>query len=281
MKIYCINNKRTESFNPGVSFTEIFSTLEISLKGDPMCVCANGRIMSMDSQVYEDCDVEFLDATTSIGARSYLLGLVFVLYKAVSELYPVSRIRVSNAISKGVYCPVEIGRELTEEDVTGISERMGSIIGRSIPFIRHTAHTADVADIMERVGRKDNVRLLRSIGSLYTSYYTLEDLPDWYFGILPPNTGSLKVFGLEPMGSGVLVRLPSKKDPNQLEPLIRQDKMFEIFKEHHDWMRILGFSTLGKLNRAISKGETNMIINVAEAVTEDSTHCRPDCGPPE
>ena len=266
MKIYCINNKRTESFNPGVSFTEIFSTLEISLKGDPMCVCANGRIMSMDSQVYEDCDVEFLDATTSIGARSYLLGLVFVLYKAVSELYPGSRIRVSNAISKGVYCPVEIGRELTEEDVTGISERMGSIIGRSIPFIRHTAHTADVADIMERAGRKDNVRLLRSIGSLYTSYYTLEDLPDWYFGILPPNTGSLKVFGLEPMGSGVLVRLPSKKDPNQLEPLIRQDKMFEIFKEHHDWMRILGFSTLGKLNRAISKGETNMIINVAEAL---------------
>ena len=170
MKIYCINNKRTESFNPGVSFTEIFSTLEISLKGDPMCVCANGRIMSMDSQVYEDCDVEFLDATTSIGARSYLLGLVFVLYKAVSELYPGSRIRVSNAISKGVYCPVEIGRELTDEDVTGISERMGSIIGRNIPFVRHTAHTADVADIMERAGsRIDRKRSVRNDASVVPS----------------------------------------------------------------------------------------------------------------
>ncbi|MBO4561542.1 MAG: nucleoside kinase, partial [Bacteroidaceae bacterium] len=250
MEIYCINNKKTESFNPGVSFTDIFSNLGVTLKGYPMCACANGRIMDMEAKVYEDCDVEFLDATTSLGARSYLLGLVFVLYKAVTELYPGGRIRVSNAISKGFYCPIEIGRELTDDDVTVICERMGSIIGRNIPFVKHTAHTSDVADIMERAGRKDNVRLLRSIGTIYTSYYTLEDLPDWFFGILPPSTGCLKVFGLEPMSGGVLVRLPDKKNPEQLEPLIRQDKMFEIFKEHHDWMQILGFSTLGRLNQA-------------------------------
>lgn len=266
MEIYCINNKKTESFNPGVTFTQIFNTLKITLRGCPMCVYANGKVMDMEAKVYEDCDVEFLDATTSTGARSCLLGLVFVLYKAITELYPGGRIRVSNAISKGFYCPVEIGRDLTEEDVTMISERMGSIIGRSIPFVRHTAHTKEVADIMEKSGRKDSARLLRSIGTIYSSYYTLEELPDWFFGVLPPHTGCLKVFGLEPMSGGVLVRLPDKHNPDQLEPMIRQDKMFGIFKEHHDWMRILGFSTLGKLNEAIAKGQTNMIINVAEAL---------------
>lgn len=266
MEIYCKNNGKTESFNPGVTFTEIFSAMDISLRSCPMCVYANGIVKDMEAKVYEDCDVEFLDATTSTGARSCLLGLVFVLYKAVSELYPGGRIRVSNAISKGFYCPVEIGRELTDEDVTLISERMGSIIGRCIPFVKHTAHTAQVADIMEKSGRKDNARLLRSIGTIYSSYYTLEDLPDWFFGVLPPHTGCLKVFGLEPMSGGVLVRLPDKNNPDQLEPLIRQDKMFGIFKEHHDWMRILGFSTLGKLNGAVARGETNMIINVAEAL---------------
>ena len=139
---------------------------------------------------------------------------------------------------------MEIGRELTDDDVTLISERMGSIIGRCIPFVKHTAHTAQVADIMEKSGRKDNARLLRSIGTIYSSYYTLEDLPDWFFGVLPPHTGCLKVFGLESMAGGVLVRLPDKNNPDQLEPMVRQDKMFGIFKEHHDWMRILGFSTL-------------------------------------
>ena len=266
MEIYCKNIRKTAGFNPGVSFTEIYSALNINLKGCPMCVCANGIVMEMEAKVYEECDIEFLDATTSTGARSCLLGLVFVLYKAVSELYPGGKIRVSNAISKGFYCPVEIGRDLTDDDVTLISERMGSIIGRSIPFIKHTAHTSEVADVMEQSGRKDTARLLRSIGSIYTSYYTLEDLPDWFFGVLPPHTGCLKVFGLESMSGGVLVRLPDKNNPDQLEPMIRQDKMFGIFKEHHDWMGILGFSTLGELNEAIAKGQTNMIINVAEAL---------------
>ncbi len=266
MEIYCKNNGKTGSFNPGVTFSEIFSSMDISLRSCPMCVYANGIVKDMETKVYEDCDVEFLDATTSTGARSCLLGLVFVLYKAISELYPGGRMRVSNAISKGFYCPVEIGRELTDDDVTLISERMGSIIGRCIPFVKHTAHTSQVADIMEKSGRKDNARLLRSIGTIYSSYYTLEDLPDWFFGVLPPHTGCLKVFGLEPMAGGVLVRLPDKNNPDQLEPMVRQDKMFGIFKEHHDWMRILGFSTLGKLNGAIARGDTNMIINVAEAL---------------
>ena len=266
MEIYCKNNGKTESFNPGITFTEIFSAMDINLRGCPMCVYANGIVKDMEAKVYEDCDVEFLDATTSTGARSCLLGLVFVLYKAISELYPGGRIKVSNAISKGFYCPVEIGRPLTDEDVTMISERMGCIIGRDLPFIKHTAHTSQVADILEKSGRKDNARLLRSIGTIYSSYYTLEDLPDWFFGVLPPHTGCLKVFGLESMAGGVLVRLPDKNNPDQLEPMVRQDKMFGIFKEHHDWMRILGFSTLGKLNGAIARGETNMIINVAEAL---------------
>ena len=266
MEIYCINNKKTDSFNPGVTYTEVFNALGVTLKSSPVCVISNGRLTDMNAQVYWECDVEFLDATSSIGARSYSQGLVFVLAKAVAELFPGGMIRVSNAVSKGFYCPVEIGRTLTDEDVTAIIERMGSIIGRGIPFVKHTAHTSDVADIMARAGREDTARLLRSIGTIYSSYYTLDDMPDWYFGILPPHTGCLKVFGLELMEGGVLVRVPNRSNPDQLEPMVRQDKMFGMFKEHHDWMGILGFSTLGELNEAIKKGASNMIINVAEAL---------------
>ena len=266
MEIYCINNNKSDSFNPGVTFIEVFKAMGVSLKSCPICVTANGKVMDLQAKVYEDCDVEYLDVTTSIGARSYSQGLVFVLAKAVSELFPGGRIRVSNAVSKGFYCPIEIGRQVTEDDVTSISERMGSIIGRNIPFVKHIAHTKNVADIMSRAGREDTARLLRSIGSIYSTYYTLDDTPDWFFGTLPSTTGSLKVFGLELMANGVLVRVPNRDNPEQLEPMIRQDKMFEMFKEHHDWMGILGFSTLGELNEAIRKNGSNMIINVAEAL---------------
>ena len=50
MEIYCINNKKTESFEPGISFSEVFKRFDLTLKGAPMCVCANGKITDLESK---------------------------------------------------------------------------------------------------------------------------------------------------------------------------------------------------------------------------------------
>ncbi len=47
-----------------------------------------------------------------------------------------------------------------------------------------------------------------------------------------------------------------------------QDKMFEIFKEHHRWQKILGVCTVGDFNEAVKKGLTTDLINVSEALQE-------------
>lgn len=266
MEILCKNNQKTADFAPGTSFSEMFTKFDVTLKGSPICVCANGLIKDMGACAYSETDVEFLDETTSVGARIYQLGLVFVLSKAVAELYPGGRVLVSNAISKGFYCPIFIGRKLEQSDLQAIYSRMGEIIADARPFVRHTAHTCDVVEIMRNAGREDVVRLLATSGKIYSTYYTLDDMPDWYFGCLPHDTGCLKVFGLEMMGTGLLVRVPDKTDPTRLEPMVHQDKMFGIFDEHHSWMDILGFSTIGELNEAVMDKQSNMIINVAEAL---------------
>ncbi len=266
MEILCKNNNKNYSCKPGMSFSQILEVCGQVTASTPVCVNANGKIFDMTSCLYEDADVEFLDASTNIGARVYCLGLVFLLSKAVSELYPGGTIRVSNAISKGFYCPIEIGRLVLESDIRAIAERMRTLVGRNLPFVRHTAHTEQVADIMRKAGREDTALLLETGGTIYSTYYTLEDMPDWFFGVLPPSTGCLEVFGLEHMEGGALVRVPQKNDPSKLEPMVRQEKMFNIFYEHHEWMSILGFSTIGELNKAIAAGQTNMIINVAEAL---------------
>ncbi len=265
MEVFCKNTGKQLDCKPATTFTELYGLSGTELKSSPVCVCANGVLMDMSDKVYEECQIEFLDATSTIGARTYSHGLVFVLAKAVKELYG-GRIRVSNAISKGFYCPVYIDAEITQDHVDQIRKRMEEIISSNIPFVRHSERTASVVELMRSHGREDAARLLETSGSIYTRYYTLQDMPDWYFGVLPPSTASLKVFGLEKMHSGVLVRMPSRKDPSKLEEMVTQDKMFGIFREHHDWMEILGFSTLGELNQAVERRETNMIINVAEAL---------------
>ena len=112
------------------------------------------------------------------------------------------------------------------------------------------------------------VKLLENSGRLYTTYDDLDGYKDYYYGTLLTNTKQIYLFGLEYYFDGILLRLPSRTDPSKLGAFIRQDKMFEIFKEHHRWQDILGLRTVGDLNKAISEGHANQLIQLSEALQE-------------
>jgi uridine kinase len=112
------------------------------------------------------------------------------------------------------------------------------------------------------------VKLLEGIGSLYTTFYDIDGYLDYYYGALLTSTGQITLFGLEYYYDSVLLRIPSQEDPSKLGAFVRQDKMFEIFKEHHRWQSILGMRTVGDLNRAITEGHTNQLIQISEALQE-------------
>ena len=143
---------------------------------------------------------------------------------------------------------------------------MQEIIDAKLPLRRHECTTEEAIKVFE--GRESKVKLLRSTGSLYTTYYDIDGYKDYYYGSLLTNTSQLKLFGLEKYFDGLLLRIPSLKDPGQLGELIHQDKMFDIFKEHHHWQDILGLRTIGDLNEAVDKGMTTDLINLSEALQE-------------
>ena len=50
--------------------------------------------------------------------------------------------------------------------------------------------------------------------------------------------------------------------------MTQQDKMFGIFKEHHQWQDILGLRTVGDLNDVIQQGHYSTLIQISEALQE-------------
>ena len=112
------------------------------------------------------------------------------------------------------------------------------------------------------------VKLLRSTGALYTTYYDLDGYRDYFYGAMLTNTSQICLFGLERYYDGLLLRLPSRHCPSELGEMVMQDKMFAIFKEHHQWQDILGLRTIGDLNDAISKGYSSQLILVSEGLQE-------------
>ena len=268
VQIRCKNNKKTQNFPKGSTLSEIFSGLELDMPYGPVCAKVNNQVVDLAFAVYRNKDVEFLDMHSASGNRAYTRTLFFVLCKAVHDLYPKGSVVIDIPVSNGYYCDLHIGREVTQEDVERLRERMDQIIADGHEVKQYECPTEEAIQIFEERGTSSKAKLLRTAGRLYTVYYDIDGYADYYYGSLLPNTNQLYLYGLEKYYDGLLLRIPSRQDPSQLGELIRQDKMFGIFKEHHRWQDILGVSTVGDFNEAVMAGYSTQIVNVSEALQE-------------
>lgn len=268
IQIRCKNNGQTLTAPIGSTLSEVFRDAGIDMKYGPICAKVNNKVEGMHYRIYHNKDVEFLDMISGSGSRNYTRSLFFVLCKAVHDLYPQSKVVIDIPVSKGYYVDLTIGHEVTDSDVARIRQRMQQIIDAKMPIRRFEVPTEDAVKMFEEKGDKAKSKLLRSAGSLYTTYYQIDDYVDYYYGSLLTNTSKIYLFGLEKYFNGLLLRIPDLKDPGTLPQMTRQDKMFEIFREHHHWQEIMELRTAGDFNEMVRKGQATNLINVSEALQE-------------
>ena len=268
VQIRCKNNKKILNVSIGSTLSDIFSFSGLTMEYGPISARVNNKIEGMHYRVYNCKDVEFLSLRHPSALRAYTRSLFFVLCKAVHDLYGTGHVVINVPVSNGYHCDLHIGHQVTDADVAAIRKRMQEIVAAAIPIHRHQATTEDAIRMFREMGTVSKVKLLEGLGSLYTTYYEIDGYADYYYGSMLTNTGQLTLFGVEPYFGGILLRVPSPQDPSRLGELVRQDKMFDIFMEHHHWQDILGISTIGDLNKAVEEGKTNGLIQLSEALQE-------------
>lgn len=268
IQIRCKNNKKSQKVEIGSTLFDIFSAFDLKMTHGPVSARVNNKVEGMHYRVYNSKDVEFLDMTSSSGSRAYTRTLFFVLCKAVQDIYPATDVVIDIPVSNGFYVDIRLGRPVVDEDVNIIRRRMQEIIDARMPIRRFTVPTEEAVALFQEKGDVEKVKLLKTSGSIYTTYYKIGDYVDYYYGTLLTNTSQLYLFGLEKYYDGMLLRIPSLKNPDVLGEMTRQDKMFEIFKEHHRWQSILGIRTVGDFNQVIDANHSTDIINISEALQE-------------
>ena len=274
IRIRCKNNKKSLNIRIGSTLSEIFSQLGLEMEFGPVSAKVNNKVEGMHYRVYKPKDIEFLDMHSASGIRAYTRSVFFVLCKAAHELWKDCKVVIDIPVSNGYYVNIERReeggekREVTPDDVHDLRQRMQQLIDARLPIHRFEASTEEAIEMFRENGSLSKVKLLENSGRLYTTYYDLDGYKDYYYGTLLTNTKQIYLFGLEYYYDGILLRLPSREDPSKLGAFIRQDKMFEIFKEHHRWQDILGMRTVGDLNKAIDDGHANELIQLSEALQE-------------
>ena len=272
LQIRCKNNGVTKSFPEGCSLLDVYQEFadDIKLPYPVVSAKVNNASQGLKFRLYQNRDVEFLDAREGSGHRVYVRSLCFLLYKATQDVFPGSKLFIEHTISRGYYCNFKKKNNegLAGGDVERIRDRMTEIVKLDMPFRRTEATNEEAIRVFAERGFTDKVKLLETSGQIYSDYYTLGDTADYYYGPLVPSAGYLKVFGLEPYHDGMLLRVPDWNNPTVLAEKVDMPKTYEMFREKTRWDIIMRLSNAGDVNRAILKGHASELIQVSEALQE-------------
>lgn len=269
ISVRCINDHKVYNAPEGVSLLDLCRQIAPDLCDSAVSAKVNNVNRGLAYRVYNNSDVEFLTIASSLGMSVYTRTLLFVLSKAVANLYKDVHLSVEAPISNGYYIYLRKPADTAiNPNVKDIRREMDAIIKADIPFQRVVCPTDEAIAVFDKFGMHSKSTLLRTTGSLYTTYYLLDGYPDYYYSALCPSTGYIRLYGLEDYHDGLLLRLPDPEAPSQLKPHVPQEKMLEVFNEHHRWQDLGCLRTIGEMNEYCAKGYTNDLINVSEALQE-------------
>lgn len=270
IKIYCKNTGTAQNFTEGSSLLDMCREFEFEKPYDVLCAKVNNVTEGLTFRAFNSKEIEFLDYRSYTGRRMYCRSLCFLLSKAARDLFPGCRVIMRRPISKGYFCALfkEDNSPLTISDVEAISERMEALVAENLPFKRHQLPVEEAIKLFGELGYQDKVKLLKTCGDVFVTYYTLGGSADYYYDALLPSSGYLKVWELIPYRGGMLLRVPNRHDPNNLAPFVEQDKTFEILSEMLKWNNIMGLQNVGDVNAACQDGNASDLIQVAEALQE-------------
>lgn len=272
INIRCKNTGKTFPMPLGCSLKEVYEQSGVTMNHGPVCASINNKVQGLNYRFYNSKDVELLDMTTADGMRTYTHTLFFVLAKAVEDIFPEGRLIIGAPICRGFYCELYIGRPIEMADVARIRQRMQEIIEADMQIHRIQCPIEEAIQIFRQRGMESKAQLLESQGNLYVHYYQLDQTIDFFYSSLLTHTSQIYLFDLMPLDEGMLLRVPSRKNPSLLEPLEPQEKKLGVFREYHRWQHFMGVRNAGEVNATIRAGKASELINIAEALQERKLH---------
>ncbi len=262
----CGENKE---YADGTTFEQIAQEYQGQFNNTIALVTENGKIRELHKKVSKDAEVKFITLSDTIGHKTYERSAIMLFVKAVHDIMGKDvRIKVEFSIGKGVYCAIQGEKKLDDESVKQINRRMNDLVAANIPITKQPYPISEAVALFRKQGMEDKVNLFKYRRSSYINVYELDGYFDYFYGYMLPSTGYIKYFQVFPYESGVLLLLPDKSCPTQLELFEPREKLFATLEAANSWGEDLGIGTVGDLNNRICEGRLSDVILVQEALQE-------------
>lgn len=262
----------TKEYEAGITYQQIAEDFQERFAHRIVLVFVNQfRLQELDKAIKKDCEIQFLTTGDPIGYETYKRSLCFMLVKAVHDVGghdKVERVRIHFSVSKGYYCTVEGDVKLTQEFLDNVDRRMKELVAERIPIEKRTIHTTEAVELFRKHGMYDKERLFEYRRVSKVNIYSMNEFEDYYYGYMVPDSGYLKYYALNLYDDGFIIQMPTREEPEVVEPFMPRPKLFEVLKKSIQWGDLQGIDTVGALNDMVTKHDMREVVLVQEAYQE-------------
>ncbi|MDD2402007.1 MAG: nucleoside kinase [Clostridia bacterium] len=230
----------------------------------------NNKLVDLYTEITEQGKIEFLDVSSEDGMRIYRQSLVFILAKAVEELFPERRLIVKHSLGKSYYCSFLKMDDVLATDIIALEAKMRELVKGKVQIIPQYLSRENVLKILTAQGNDEEVAFMNDLELGKIKVYTATSYSNYSYQCLASDAGKLTVFKLERHAKGFLLRFPAPWNLSKVAPYPNLPKLGQVFRESEEWANILGINNLASLNKLIRKDilESNNLIHIAEALHE-------------
>jgi uridine kinase len=234
-----------------------------------MAAIVNNRARDLNYPLQEDSKLQPIPFSSLEGIRIYQRTCIFVLVRALRDCAPLARARVVHPIPNGLYIEFDGLERLDPAFIRDLRTAMTRLVQAELPIARRKITLEKAIEFFQSHGEHAKVRLLQNHKASSVTLYDLDGLQTFFFGFLAPKTSYAKHFSLSQYGRGLLLKIPSRHQPNTVSESTHQIRhALGMIEETVRWRKIVEIEDLGSLNEAIRKGRVIDSVQLSEAAHE-------------
>ena len=209
--------------------------------------------------------VHLIKISNPAGREVYIRTAQFVVFLALSQLWPKAKASMDCTFGPALYIHVENEPDFSVEK---LKEQIEKIVDQDIPLIRKRISKEDAVKLFAAQGREDQTRLLQWRDAPYFDLYSYGDFADYHYGELAPSTGYLQVWDIIPIDGGFLFVFPDELDADKPGQYESMPNFFSVCAEGERWGQLMQCKTVADLNEMTLSGKLRELIRVNEALHE-------------
>ena len=252
----------------GIRLSDIAKDFENNYSGYISLAVVNNDVQELNTYIKEDSDIKFLDTKNPDGLRVYTRTLNLVFIMACKCLFKDSRVVIEHSLSNGVYCEIYLGKDITEEDIAKIKDKMDKIIAKDYDINKNIYTKKEAIEIFKSIGLDEKAELIKYKENDVVKIYKCNNYIDHFYGYLMPSTGYIKSYDLFKYRNGVILMAASEDDKHIPKKFVPQPKLANIYKEAEEWSNLMGVDKVLSLNKIIEEKKYGEIIRIFEALHE-------------